>query len=159
MEFEQFEERWPWYSEEHRGRARKPWADLDEIDRRGAVDYVETYLKAQRAGRTRSKRRLQAANYLTSEMWKNRKPAIQTVRRRIFVMAGTRTWQWLRFQRGRMPNSYELNVSALGRRERGWLFERSLFDGLKLPDDVSSAEGVEWCYEDQSVTVEPEGAA
>ena len=73
VQFDQFETVWPWYGDENRETARKAFDRLDQTQRQGAIDYVQDYLAAVKAGKTRRKERYRATQYLESSMWLNRK--------------------------------------------------------------------------------------
>ena len=154
VDFEEFEKTWPWYGDERRDLARSAFEKLDEENRRAAIDHAPRYLADLRAGKGRRKKtRLKAAAYLTSEVWKNRKPP--SVKRSAFVVRGTPAWDIaaearLR-ERGARPSASlvcQFSNPTTGERKAGWEFPVSWLDG-------APGEGVDWWI----VEIELKGAA
>ena len=145
VDFDEFEDAWPWQGQERRDHAAAAFAALDEDNRRAAVDHVGRYLADVKAGRGRRKKRLQAASYLKSHIWKNRKDPLRT-ERLIAVAVGTPAHaicddRWREAHRGRSKFVYD--SAYLG----GGMRKVSAFpagyatgtDGQPLP-----GEGTDW---------------
>ena len=156
VDFEEFEIVWPWTADERRDAAKAAWSCLDGTNRRSAIDYVQSYLAACRAGKARrEKSRLQAEGYLRSRMWRKGKPVNTEPRRRVNVIHGTVAWDWASRKRSqktgyRMVGSQarEKDHPETGEMVRAADIKSDWFDGEDLPPEIKAAEGRDWWRSD-----------
>jgi hypothetical protein len=152
VDFEEFETIWPWYGDERRDTARSAWAELDEINRRAATEHASRYLADLKAGKGRRKKsRMQAAGYLRSEIWKNRKASIARVRRQAVVVRGTDAWDWASVRRRQVHGIGMVSTMARpetnpqsGAAEKCARVSASWFEGDDVPAEVADGKGRDW---------------
>jgi hypothetical protein len=147
LSFEDFENKWPWYSHEKRTVAARQWSKLSEEERQGAFDGIGKYIKSKHPGGKRTS----AGNYLAEKVWLSR--SAPTVSRSVFVVEGSEAWRYA-VRRRNIENGFAENASfsvtiksnhpESGNRVMGFEWRIGWFTGGDLPAAVEAEKDLKW---------------
>ena len=157
--FVEFENAWTWQPDERRDQAEHFWNhEMDDDDRRKALDHVPNYFAAFRTGRTRRKSRpMSAGSYLKGKIWMNRKVAVPTFKRQVFTIQETaafsRAQEHFNISKGFRPDTnyrprMTSNRPTDGRPFTGWTWKDQVhvFEGDDVPEHILEQENKTWWF-------------